>query len=348
MSTTLSLRLSDGRTAIEALVEPALRAGERPCVVDVGARNGMFLLPEAYARVAELVGFEANDVEYRKLIDGTTDAARAGNVAARFAASTYHGCAVWDCDEERPFYVTAGPGACTMMGATQERFTTRLFQDYGPDSPKTGRSFHELHGRVVRVETVKCRRLDSVLDPARTVDCLKLDVEGAELRVLHGAQNLLAARKVLFVYSEFVAAPYYAEHPVLGDQHAFLRDNGFRLIALELGHSGYTRSPTPIPADNDRRLLHAGDAIFALDPDANDLDVLARHRLGLIALATGFASFGLSLMREAALCDPRVCDQVERALVPIGRMRRLRKLWNDVPYRADALLTRLGLRGSNG
>ncbi|MCM0018615.1 MAG: FkbM family methyltransferase [Tagaea sp.] len=345
MKPCLGLRLPDGRRAIDALMAPLERAGVTPRVVDVGARNGMFLLPQEYAAHAELVGFEANASEYAKLIHGTTDTARGGFRAARFAREVYHDCAVWDADEERPFYVTAGPGACTMMGAAVENVTTRVFQDYGPNDARTGKSFHALHSRVTREENVKCRRLDSILDRSTTVDCLKLDVEGAELRAMRGAQALFDARRILFVYTEFVSFPYYAEHPVLGDQHAFLRDKGLRLIALEIGHSGYMRAPSRVPADNDRRLLHAGDAVFVLDPDAAGMDALSRHRLGLIAIATGFNSFGLQLMREAGLVDGACVDAIETALVRVGTLRRLRKAWQDVPLRVDGLLTRLGLRG---
>lgn len=345
MTDILSLRLPDGRTAIDALMAPLEKAGTAPVVVDVGARNGMFLLPASYAAKTELVGFEANAVEHRKLVEGNTDATRLGFKGNKFARETYHNCAIWDADETRTFYVTAGAGACTMMGETTESVTRRFFQDYGAADPRTGKSFHELHGKVVRTEAVECRRLDSLLDPTATVDYLKLDIEGGELRALKGAGALLDARRVLFVYTEFVAMPYYAEHPVLGDQHAFLRDKGFRLIALELGHSGYMRAPSPIPADNDRRLMHAGDAVFVLDPDSVDMTALDRHRLGLIAFATGFHSFGVALMREAGLCDETALRALEAALTQVSRLRRLRKFWQDVPRRADALLTRLGLRG---
>ena len=45
-----------------------------PTIVDVGARNGMFLLPKEYCRVSDLIGFEPNKVEYEKLIKNNTDA----------------------------------------------------------------------------------------------------------------------------------------------------------------------------------------------------------------------------------------------------------------------------------
>ena len=34
-------------------------------VVDVGARNGMFLLPEEYSKLSHLIGFEPNKIEYK-------------------------------------------------------------------------------------------------------------------------------------------------------------------------------------------------------------------------------------------------------------------------------------------
>ena len=42
-------------------------------VVDVGARNGMFLLPEEYSKLSHLIGFEPNKIEYEKLSKSKMD-----------------------------------------------------------------------------------------------------------------------------------------------------------------------------------------------------------------------------------------------------------------------------------
>jgi hypothetical protein len=63
-----------GRTVGDIIFAPLDKAGTDLLVVDAGARNGMYLLPESYTRRATLVGFEPNPVEYRKLVESSTDA----------------------------------------------------------------------------------------------------------------------------------------------------------------------------------------------------------------------------------------------------------------------------------
>jgi len=198
-----------------------------------------------------------------------------------------------------------------------------------------------VHGAVRETVPMRCQRLDALLEPDRTVDFLKLDVEGAELRVMQGAEKLFKAKRVLFVYTEFVMLPFYAEHPLFGDQQAFLRDHGLRLIDLELNHLRYTRDVTPIGDWADRRLLHAGDACFVLDPDLNELTAIERQRLAAISLALGFSSFGIGLLREAGLTPAGDVDAIERALTQVPLPRLLRRTWNEVPYAVFRQLQRL-------
>jgi len=334
-------RVADGRTVAEIVFAPLDKAGIMPTVVDVGARNGFLQLPSSYTKRAELVGFEPNPEEYRKLVAGTTDAAAAGVPLSSFAKETYFDCALWERDEERPFYVTVGPGASTLMGEAVPEVASRIFQCYPPGSAKAGKSFLDQHAGIREVIPMKCRRLDSLLTDDRTVDYLKIDVEGAELQVMRGAEALFAKHRVLFVYTEFVLLPYYAEHPLLGDQQSFLRDHGLRLIEIEMGHVPYTRDPTPIGPWADRRLMHAGDASFILDPDRNNLNAEERQRLAAATLAHGFHSLGVGLLREAALCSAAEIDAVERALQHVPLARLLRRTWGEVPYKLAAAARRL-------
>ena len=163
----------------------------RRLVVDVGARNGMLLLPESYTRGAKLVAFEANAEEHAKLVSGETDAVRAGMAPGpRFAEEQYFNCALWDRVERRTLYITAGPGACTLLGATDERVTRRMFlrERHGWSSVP----YCDLHTRVKGTMGVDCQPLDSLL-PDKKVDFLKLDIVGAEHELPAAADRFRSA-----------------------------------------------------------------------------------------------------------------------------------------------------------
>jgi FkbM family methyltransferase len=82
------------------------------------------------------------------------------------------------------------------------------------------------------------------------VDILKLDVQGAELDVLKGAQQLLARQRISIIYSEVILCPTYAGQARLHEYLALLDSHGYDLVNLFN------------PVNNHRRLLQA-DFLFA-------------------------------------------------------------------------------------
>ena len=178
----------------------------------------------------------------------------------------------------------------------------------------------------------------------RLIDYLKLDVEGAELETLKGAERFLARADVLFIKTEFSFVPYYENHPVLGHQHLFLHERGYRLIDLDLDPARYSRDKTSMPAMADRRLIYAGDAYFLPDPDRLSLVPEKLHRMGIIAIALGFHSLGVSLLRDAALLTADSVSEIERALSRIRPGRRLKNLWNRFPLAVAGGLANARLR----
>lgn len=300
----------------------------------------MFLLPEDYSHRATLIGFEPNPEEFRKLQEAQTDAQlvlrRAGHRLPKFREERYFDCALWDKEATRPLYLTRGQGACTMMGPTLPFMRHHYYQYPGNDARRR-KSFHEIHSEVVATEEVGCQRLDALLDENETVDFLKMDVEGAELRILRGAEKLLKNRNVLFVQTEFQVFPYYEDHPIFGDQHRLLNDLGFRLLDLNLDHPRYRRGETDLTEGFDRDLLFAGDALFALDPDREVISPRDLHRIAAVALVFGFTSFALSLLRDADLLDGDCLDRIELALrrTPLKSWKgRMAEKWARIPYRA--------------
>ena len=118
------------KTVGDLVLAPLHASDIRPTVVDVGARNGIYEIPIGYAKQADFVGFEPNPVEFEKLKARNTDSMKAGSVHAQFWSSHYHPFALWSENEERTFYITTGPGACTLMGDGR--------QENGFDCPKRG------------------------------------------------------------------------------------------------------------------------------------------------------------------------------------------------------------------
>ena len=321
--------VSRNETIGDIVCAPFAAAVVEPAVVDLGARNGMVLLPQSYAARARLIGFEPNREEYEKLVNGTTDARKVGVFIPPFKREQYFPNAAWRSRERRPFYVTAGPGACTLMGEAVRAATENMYLDY--PNEKRSRSFFDLHAKVLRTEPVDCVAMDDVIEPDTTIDFLKLDVEGAELACLEGARKLLESHHVLFVYSEFVAFPYYQVHDVFGAQHVFLNERGYRLLDIELGHTTCRRGLRDLPELADRRLMHAGDAFFALDPDRVSLDAMTKQRLAAVAMVFGFGSFALSLLDEAGLTSQSDIGRIEATLRKTITIRRLKHIWKGLP-----------------
>lgn len=134
------------------------------------------------------------------------------------------------------------------LGRTQE--TRRLHETsdplcsslYEPDT-RFSDVFNNLDGhRVLRVREVRTVSLDAFaerekLDP---FDFIKMDIQGAELDVLRGAEAAL--HSVVAVVSEVCFAPMYKEQPLFGNVDSYLRDRGFMLHTF-LGFGGRVTKP---------------------------------------------------------------------------------------------------------
>ncbi len=331
--------LPDGRTVADIVFADLDRTGEVLNLVDVGARNGNHLLPQACAVRTRITGFEPNRAEYEKLVAGRTDASVAGMVEPSFRERKYHPYALWSERAERTIYLTSGPGAVTLMGPVDRTMTQHMWRERDRD-----KNYFERVQQVVGTDQVQCVTLDQIWEQSfEPIDILKIDAEGGELEVLKGAQTLLKDKRILFIFSEFLLAPYYTPRVTLGHQQVFLDEFGYRLIAINDDHFPYSWRHTAIRSINDRWLTYAGDAMFVVDPDRNALDDVTTYRLGLACIAMGFNAFGLNLLRETGKVAAKDIESIEAQAnrPPLGR--RLRTAWSDAPHIAVRLLGRFGL-----
>src|SRR5258708_38396528 len=86
--------------------------------------------------------------------------------------------------------------------------------------------------------------LDDVIPKSITLAVVKIDVEGHELSVLKGMQNILESRRVQYIVFEEIA-PF----PAL--THVFLADQGYATYGIEYKVDGIRFMPSSQPTTND-------------------------------------------------------------------------------------------------
>ena len=254
---------------------PALRRafrtllGESPLTyVDCGARGGK--LPRAFRSVRDsaYVGFEADAEECARL-----------NASAR-PGHRYIAAFLGRRRERRAFHITAS-AACSSLLLPNHAFLA---------------AFAELPAlfaveREVVVETVP---LDECVagNGIPQVDVLELDVQGAELEVLQGAEATLRT-SVLAVRVEVEFAPMYAGQPLFADVDAFLRDRGFHLFDLSRYRVRRHAADGSMPT---RGQLLWGHALYLRD--AASLEADRRGRLAVVAALMQVPDYTAGILRD--------------------------------------------------
>lgn len=103
-------------------------------------------------------------------------------------------------------------------------------------------------------------RLDTFCDQNEisSIDVLKIDTQGFELKVLKGAGQLLESKRIRFVYLEVLFVPLYEQQAEFHEVHRVLAMCGYRFVNLY----GLMR--------DDRGLLKWGNALYMADPSTED------------------------------------------------------------------------------
>jgi FkbM family methyltransferase len=241
------------RTSI-AVGPLAAHLDEPLLVVDVGCRDGEAVTWKPFEPHVRIVGFEPDPEECERLgqdYDGPAD-------------RTFIPLALGARTGEAVLHVTRSPQSSSL---------------YEPDPEAIARhpdlEVHEVVGR----RPVALSTLDTWAATAGDprVDFLKVDVQGAELDVLRGAERTLAGVRALQLEVEF--QPLYREQPLFAEVDECLRKLGFVLWRLrELRHlsiegvdgadlgSGVSRLPDAVELDPSGGRLSWGDA-FYVRPD---------------------------------------------------------------------------------
>jgi FkbM family methyltransferase len=200
-----------------------------------------------------------------------------------------------------PYALAKSVGSQTLY-LTQSPFCHSL---YPPNDPLL-RYFPRISSMMSLVDTleVQTTTLDTICqsEDINEINFLQIDVQGADLSVLEGAQQLLQ-RSVLAIQVEVLFSPLYVGQPLFSDIDQFLRQQDFMLFDLT-GAAHESRSPLCSTA-HPGQLLWA-DAIYFRHPfQAKSSDFYTQPeqilKLACIADILDFTDYALELMTHLTL-----------------------------------------------
>jgi FkbM family methyltransferase len=170
-----------------------------------------------------------------------------------------------------------------------------------------------------RVRPVRVERLDAILEEegGPSLDLLKIDAQGGDLRVLKGASKTLArSRPALLV--EAIFAPLYEGQASFEEILAFVSSVGYRLAGLHAIHT------------DPRGLLAFADLLFLAED--------AHTRLAAATAAGPFACHDPELLQDQVQALQEACDD---RLALIHQLTRAAEERLVLVQRLDAELRRL-------
>lgn len=279
---------------------------DRLRLFDVGARGGVDPRWRRYAAYLEVVAFEPNQAECDRLNR------EAGSLP--YPARFLNGALWRDVSSDVPFYVANWEVASSFY---------RPNQAFLRSFPGAGALLGTKERRLISTTTLDEVHRTEGLAP----DCLKVDVEGAELDVLVGGDEVLDRALVLEIEVEF--SPVFSGQPMFWEVDAHLRERGWRLLGLR--RNSWRRIPqarTNAPGYGGQ--LIAADALYANESAISGVLELNRE-LKLVVMLAAYLQWDLVFDRltdSPALADLSERDRAEltRALIPRGGPLR-RVLW---------------------
>jgi FkbM family methyltransferase len=200
----LELRRYNATNALDAMRTVQLARREVDLVLDGGANAGQWAAGvRVGGYIGPLVSFEPLRDAHARLV---ARAARDPRWEARRLALDDH-------DGEAELHVAGNSWSSSLLDMADRHLET------APESA------------YVATETVAVARLDGVVLPDAGRIALKLDVQGAELRALRGAEGLLD--RVVLVELELSLRELYVGGPLWPEIQDWLGERGYRLAGVE-------------------------------------------------------------------------------------------------------------------
>jgi FkbM family methyltransferase len=246
-------------------------------MVDIGARGGLPPRWRPLQDSLQIIGFEPDENECRRL----NAAAGSGRVCYPVALAGSKG--------RRTLYLTRDRDCCSII----EPDTALLNRFRSPED-------FDVTGKL----EIPCDTLDNIVaaNNIASIDLIKIDTQGAEMEILRGAEKTLAQSFVFGVEVEVEFSRLYRGQPLFNDVDAFLRGAGYTLFDIRTPPGRKVRKTAPAARREWSGQALWTDALYFRDFPAikngflKGMTGLAAVKTIAIAELYGFGDFALELL----------------------------------------------------
>jgi FkbM family methyltransferase len=150
--------------------------------------------------------------------------------------------ALWECTEERPFYVYKGFSASgSSLFEQNNDYVRQNFEQLKQRGPRElAESWFE-RSELIKQSSLRCQSLDAVLGqavPEVDFHFLKIDAQGAEMNILRGAEHLLRG-PCMGLHMELFTMPLYKGITLMPEVQAHCEGLGYRLVKKFPAHGSF-------------------------------------------------------------------------------------------------------------
>jgi FkbM family methyltransferase len=269
-------------------------------VVDAGARNGFQLLPQLHKYI-DLFAFEPDPVSFAPL-------SAKYKTPAPFLSAELSPLALADKATTMKFYSAKHPSMSSLLSYDREMFNT--YTGRMADSAQWVEGFTTREEIEVQTETLDYWAASMQIS---YIDFLKLDTQGSELMILHGAADLLRNKQVGVVFAEVSFAPLYKEQCSFTELDLWMQHCGYRLADIRTYPeiADYLSRSSSGRVTEQPRFGMTGDAVYI---PADKTSYKHPESVALLLAALGYYSLSEALLAENNLLAANVREQLFREL----------------------------------
>jgi FkbM family methyltransferase len=251
--------------------------------IDVGAKDELDFL-SALSSITDIVGFEPNPIEL--------DLLKEKYLKNDFRSTKFIGSCLSDYNGEVSFNITKRSSMSSMLEADLSNYQKHfgLYKNF-----ENWKSNIET-SNLIKTSSIK---LDTFIKEKNvTIDYLKIDTQGSELKILHGAEKLLDQKRINILKIEVSTIAVYQNQVMFSDIDIYLRHKGYCLVDFIT----YKQNYIPSFGNNHDAKAHCspcGDAIYVLDSEF--LTDENKIKSGFLLLWLGYHSLGTFLLSDSNL-----------------------------------------------